>query len=166
MLPHQLVEAFKATLEETVLADLILHVVDASGPQERRRADMAAVDAVLEEIGAVDTPRLTVLNKADLLDEDERQDAVLRHPGAVLISAQTGEGLEELRDRIEAAFEETLRPVELLVPYEEGGRLSELHELAGQLEREERDDGVLVRARVPASELHRFADLSTNGIGG
>ena len=71
-LPHQLVEAFKATLEETVLADLILHVVDASAPEERRLADMQAVDEVLEEIGAGEKPRLLVLNKADLLDEEER----------------------------------------------------------------------------------------------
>ena len=63
----------------------------------------------------------------------------------------TGEGLEELRERIEAAFDETLREVELLVPYGEGGRLAELHEVAGDLERTERDDGVLVRARVPAA---------------
>jgi GTPase len=121
---------------------------------------------VLDEIGAGDAPRLLVLNKVDLLDADARRDAFLRHPDAMLISAETGEGLEELRDRIEAAFEETLRSVELLIPYAEGGRLSELHELAGELKREERDDGVLVRARVPASELHRFADLSTNGLPG
>ena len=69
-LPHQLVEAFKATLEETVLADLILHVVDAAAPEERLLADMRAVDEVLEEIGAGEKPRLLVLNKADLLDED------------------------------------------------------------------------------------------------
>jgi GTPase len=165
-LPHQLVEAFTATLEETVLADLIVLVVDASAPEDRRASGMAAVDAVLDEIGAGDAPRLLVLNKVDLLDADARRDAFLRHPDAMLISAETGEGLEELRDRIEAAFEETLRSVELLIPYAEGGRLSELHELAGELKREERDDGVLVRARVPASELHRFADLSTNGLPG
>jgi GTPase len=165
-LPHQLVEAFKATLEETVLTDLIVHVVDAAPPEQRRESGIAAVDAVLEEIGAGDAPRLLVLNKADLLSEEERRDAFLRHPDATLISAESGEGLEELRKRIDAAFEETLRSIELLIPYTEGGRLSELHELAGGLEREERDDGVLVHARVPASELHRFADLSTNGFPG
>src|SRR4029079_18599997 len=73
-LPHQLVEAFKATLEETVLADLILHVVDASAPEERRLAYMAAVDEVLEEIGAGDKPRLLVFNKVDLLSEEERRE--------------------------------------------------------------------------------------------
>jgi len=159
-LPHQLVEAFKATLEETVLADLVVHVVDAAESDERRDADIAAVDAVLEEIGGGEKPRLLVLNKADLLGAQERADVTLRHPEATLVSAESGEGIDVLRDRIEAAFEETLSEIELLVPYEEGARLSELHELAGDLERTERADGVLVHARVPAAELHRFADLA------
>ncbi len=137
-LPHQLVEAFKATLEETVLADLILHVVDSAASEERRIADMQAVDEVLEEIGAGDKPRLLVLNKSDLLDEDSRAEALLRHPEAVLVSALDGVGLEALRERIETAFEDTLAEVELLIPYAEGGRLHELHEIAGDLERTER----------------------------
>jgi GTPase len=160
-LPHQLVEAFKATLEETVLADLVLQVVDAAAAEERRLADLEAVDAVLDEIGAGEKPRLLVLNKADLLDEEERREALLRHPGAVLASALDGEGIGELRERVEAAFEDTLAEVELLVPYSEGARLSELHEVAGDLERTEREDGVLVRARVPVAEMHRFDDLRT-----
>jgi GTP-binding protein HflX len=160
-LPHQLVEAFKATLEETVLADLILQVVDAAAPEERRLADLAAVDTVLEEIGAGDKPRLLVLNKADLLEEDERGEALLRHPDGVLVSALAGEGIGKLRERVEKAFEDTLAEVELLVPYSEGARLHELHELAGDLSRTDREDGVLVRARVPRAELHRFDDLRT-----
>jgi GTP-binding protein HflX len=159
-LPHQLVEAFKATLEETVLADLILHVVDASAPEERRLADMQAVDDVLEEIGAGEKPRLLVFNKADLLSGEERGETGLDHPEAVLISAQEGEGLERLRERIEAAFDETLTEVELLIPYSQGGRLHELHEVAGELERTEREDGVLVHAKVPSAEMHRFSDLA------
>ncbi len=159
-LPHQLVEAFKATLEETVLADLILHVVDASATEERRLVDMQAVDEVLEEIGAGEKPRLLVFNKVDLLREEERRETELDHPEAVLISAQEGEGLEELRERIEAAFEETLTEVELLIPYSQGGRLHELHEVAGDLERTEREDGVLVHAKVPSAEMHRFRDLA------
>jgi GTP-binding protein HflX len=158
-LPHQLVEAFKATLEETVLADLILQVVDAAAPEERRIADLEAVDAVLAEIGAGDKPRLLVLNKADLLDEEGRSEVLLRHPEAALVSALTGEGIETLRDGVERAFEDTLAEVELLIPYSEGARLHELHEVAGDLVRTERGDGVLVRARVPVAELHRFDDL-------
>jgi len=164
-LPHQLVEAFKATLEETILADLVLHVIDASASEERRRLDMRAVDEVLEEIGAGEKPRLLVLNKADLLGEDERHEVGIEQRDAVLVSALTGEGLEELHGRIETAFEETLTEVELLIPYSEGGRLHELHELAGDLERTEREDGVLVHAKVPIAELHRFSDLRTNGAG-
>ncbi len=159
-LPHQLVEAFKATLEETVLADLILHIVDGAAPEERLRADMRAVDEVLEEIGAGEKPRLLVLNKADLLDEEERRDIILRHPDATLVSALDRGGLDQLRSRIEAAFEETLAEVELLVPYEQGARLHELHELAGTLQRTDREDGVLIQARLPVGELHRFDDLA------
>jgi GTPase len=159
-LPHQLVEAFKATLEETVLADLVLHVVDAAAPRERLEADMQAVDEVLEEIGAGEKQRLLVLNKADLLDGEERRDALLGHPDGVLVSAVDGDGLGPLRERIEAAFEETLEDVELLVPYAQGARLHELHEVAGRLERTDREDGVLVHARVPIAEMHRFADLA------
>jgi GTP-binding protein HflX len=159
-LPHQLVEAFKATLEETVLADLILHVVDASASEGRRLADMGAVDEVLEEIGAGEKPRLLVFNKADLLSAEERRESAIEHPEAVLVSALGGEGLEQLRGRIEEAFEETLTEVELLIPYSEGGRLHELHEVAGDLVRTERPDGVLVQAKVPSAELHRFSDLA------
>ncbi len=159
-LPHQLVEAFKATLEETVLADLIVHVVDASAPEERRLVDIGAVDEVLEEIGAGQKPRLLVLNKADLLGEQERHEVQLSHRGAVLVSAIDGEGLDELRERVERAFEETLAEVELLIPYAEGGRLHELHEVAGDLQRTEREDGVLVHAKLPVAELHRFDDLA------
>lgn len=158
-LPHQLVEAFKATLEETVLADLVLHVIDAAAPEERLLADIQAVNEVLEEIGADGTPRLLVLNKADLLDEDEREEVRQRHPDGILVSALAGEGLGELKQRIEAAFKDTLAEVELLIPYAEGSRLHELHEVAGDLDREDRPDGVLVRANVPVAELYRFGDL-------
>jgi len=162
-LPHQLVEAFKATLEETALADLIVHVVDASEPELERRETMAAVEVVLEEIGAGDRPRLLALNKADLLDPEALHELRITNPGAVAISSTTGEGLDELRDAIEATFAQTLREVELLVPYADGGRLAELHQVAGELEREDRADGVLVHARVPASLVHRFAEFAVNG---
>jgi GTP-binding protein HflX len=159
-LPHQLVEAFKATLEETTLADLILHVVDASEPEERRMLDMHAVDEVLEEIGAGEKPRLLVLNKADLLTDDERHEVELAHQDAVLVSAISGDGLDDLREGIERAFAETLTEVELLIPYSQGGRLHELHEVAGELERTDGPDGVRVHARVPSAEMHRFNDLA------
>jgi GTPase len=166
-LPHQLVEAFKATLEETRLADLLLHVVDGSEPEESRRESIAAVDSVLEEIGAGEQPRLLVFNKLDLLDAEQRRELLVGEREAIGVSAATGEGIDELRQRIERAFEETLSEVELLLPYEEGGRLSELYELAGTVERTEGPDGVRVSARIPTALAHRFADfaVSSNGSG-
>ena len=165
-LPHQLVEAFKATLEETVLADLILHVVDGSEPEEDRADSIAAADATLEEIGAGGTARMLVMNKIDLVDDEERRELSLRHPDAVLVSAETGQGLDELRAKIAASVAQGLTEVELLVPFAAGERLSQLHEVAGDLEREDREDGVFVRARLPAAFADRFSDLAVNGRGG
>ena len=156
-LPHQLVDAFGATLEETRRADLLLHVVDASVPEEELLAMTAAVDDVLLEIGADEAPRVLVLAKADQIDEQRRVELAHRHPGAVLVSAQTGEGVPELIERIECEFAQTLTDVELLVPYGEGSRLAELHELAGDLEREDTPDGVLVHVRLPADVAARYA---------
>jgi GTPase len=155
-LPHQLVDAFAATLEETRLADLILHVVDASAPEDELVAMTRAVEDVLEDIHAGATPRVLVLNKADLLDDERRRELAFRHPDAVLVSAVTGEGLDALGERIAAEFERTLRPVELLVPFSEGGTLSELHDVAGDLERRDTDAGVRVSARLPAVVAERF----------
>jgi GTPase len=162
-LPHQLVEAFAATLEETTLADLIVHVVDGSESPEDRSDSIAAADEVLEEIDAGSTPRLLVMNKVDLLDDEERRELALRHPDAVLVSAETGEGLDALRSRTSEQIAHALTEVELLVPFAAGERLSELHEVAGDLEREDREDGVHVRARLPAALADRFSDLAVNG---
>jgi len=155
-LPHQLVEAFGATLEETRLADLILHVVDASAPEEELESMTRAVDDVLLEIGADSVPRLLVLAKADRVSPERRDELEFRHPQAVLVSAVTGEGLDALVARIEEEFVSTLREVELLIPYEEGGRLAELHELAGDLQRTNTPEGVRVLARLPAGMVARY----------
>jgi GTPase len=156
-LPHQLVDAFGATLEETIRADLLLHVLDASAPEEEGEAMRRAVEEVLEEIGADSNPRVLVLNKVDLLDEPARQELRLRHPDAVLVSGESGEGLEGLVERIERELRHTLCPVELLVPYANGSSLAELHELAGDLARLDTPEGVRVRALVPARTAARFA---------
>jgi GTPase len=156
-LPHQLVEAFGATLEETRLSDLILHVVDAHQDEDEMTEMLKAVDEVLEEIGAFDRPRVLVLNKADLLDAERREELFFAHPDAVLVSAVTGEGMEALTERIEHEFERLMRTVDLLFPYAEGGRLNELHDVAGELEREDTADGVLVRVKLPASVAERYA---------
>ena len=155
-LPHQLVDAFGATLQEALEADLLLHVADASAPEEELAEMLEAVEDVLAEIGAGERPRLFALNKVDLLDEERRRELSFRFPQAVQVSAETGEGLDDLREAIEARFLASLRPMDLLVPYEEGGRLSELHDLAGEMEREDTAEGVRVRARVPISAASRF----------
>ena len=162
-LPHQLVDAFGATLKETRDADLIIHVADASAPESELLEMVSAVEDVLEEIGAGDVTRLLALNKADLLDAERRRELGFRHPDGVLVSGTTGEGLDILGERVQEAFARTLRAVELLVPYDQGSRLAELHELADGLEREETAEGVRVTARVPASVAARYARFSVNG---
>ncbi|HXP28634.1 MAG TPA: GTPase HflX, partial [Solirubrobacteraceae bacterium] len=162
-LPHQVVDAFTATLEETRRADVLAHVLDASAPEEHAEEMRHAVEQTLEEIGAGDRPRLLVLNKVDLLDADEREELRLRHPDAVLVSGVTGEGLEELGERILHELQHTLRTVELLVPYADGGSLAELHEIAGEVSREDTPDGVRVRALVPARLAQRFERFAVNG---
>jgi GTPase len=160
-LPHQLVDAFGATLEETRRADLLVHVLDASAPEEERDEMQRAVEQVLDEIGATSAPRLLVLNKIDALDEEERQALAFHHPDGIPVSALTGEGLDELGERLEAEFARSLRRVELLVPYQDGGRLAELHQLDGELEREDTPQGVRVTARLPiavAARFDRFAE--------
>ncbi|MCA1683455.1 MAG: GTPase HflX, partial [Actinobacteria bacterium] len=164
-LPHQLVDAFGATLEETRRADLIVHVVDASAPEEELTEMLAAVEEVLEEIAAGAVPRVLVLNKADVIDDERRRELRFRHPEALLVSAVTGEGLDALGQHIEEEFARTLRPVDLLVPYHEGGRLAELHDIAGELEREDTAEGVRVSARVPATVAARFERFARHGRG-
>jgi GTP-binding protein HflX len=157
-LPHQLVEGFAATLEETLVADLVLHVVDGSAAEDKLEEMTRAVDAVLAEIGAGALPVEIVVNKIDAVDRLHRRRLANRFPGALLVSALTGEGLDELRARIASRFADRYEPVDLLVPYEDGGKLAELYALGAPIvERVDRPEGVLVRARLPQRELRRFA---------
>jgi GTP-binding protein HflX len=157
-LPHQLVEGFASTLEETLVADLVLHVVDASVDEERVDDMVRAVGDVLNEIGAGEIPVEIVLNKIDRLDPLGRRRLSNRFPGAPQVSARTGEGLEELKAFVADRFGDRWERVRLLVPYDEGGRLSELYALGAPIEqREDTSEGVLVVARLPRRELHRFA---------
>jgi GTPase len=157
-LPHQLVEGFAATLEETLVADLVLHVVDASVAEERLVEMIDAVTSVLHEIGADDLPTELVLNKIDAVDEERRRKLGNRYPGAVQVSALTGEGMDELRARIAERFSDLFEPVRLLLPYQDGGKLNELYALGAPIEqREDTSEGVLVVARLPRREINRFA---------
>jgi len=156
-LPHQLIDAFGATLEETRRAELLVHVIDASAPEDEMEAMRRSVEETLREIGVDERPRVLVLNKVDLLVGDAREELCTHHPDAVLVSGETGYGLDELGERIERELAHTLRPLDLLVPYADGGSLAELHDVAGEVSREDTAEGVRVRALVPARLAERFA---------
>ena len=157
-LPTQLVEGFAATLEETLVSDLVLHLLDASEPDDRLDEQIAAVDAVLHEIGADELPVEIVINKIDAIDPLRRRRLSNRFPDAVQVSALSGDGLDALRARIADRFADRFEPVRLLLPYDEGGKLAELYALGAPIEaREDHEDGVLVRARLPQREVRRFA---------
>ena len=157
-LPTELVEGFAATLEETLVADLVLHVVDASVSDEVLDEQAAAVATVLHDIGADDLPLEIVVNKIDAVDSLRRRRLANRLPDAVQVSALTGAGLDDLRARIAERFADRFESVRLFLPYEEGGKLAELYALGAPIdEREDQADGVFVRARLPRRELRRFA---------
>ena len=157
-LPTQLVEGFAATLEETLVADLVLHVADASADEERLHEMIEAVRTTLHDIGAHELPTELVLNKVDAVDSLTRRRLSNRYPDALQVSALAGEGLDDLRERIHERFAERWETVRLLLPYEDGGKLAELYALGAPIdERTDGPDGVLVRARLPRKELRRFA---------
>jgi GTP-binding protein HflX len=159
-LPTQLVEGFASTLEETLVADLILHVIDASASDDEQERQRGAVDDVLAEIGASEVPLDVVLNKIDQVDPLGRRRLANRFPGAPQVSALTGEGLEDLRLELAQRFDERWERVRMLVPYDEGARLSELYALGTPIEeREDTADGVLLIARLPRRDLPRFASF-------
>ena len=125
-LPHELIEAFRSTLEEVAGADLVLHIVDAAHPDPV--GQVAAVRAVLADIpGALDVPELIVLNKIDLTDAVTRAALRTRLPGSIEISARTGEGIEVLRARIDAMLPRPSVPVDVVVPYSRGDLVSRVH---------------------------------------
>jgi GTP-binding protein HflX len=157
-LPHELVEGFAATLEETLEADLVLHVVDGSLPDDELDETTKAVDDVLAEIGADRLPVELVLNKVDAVDPLGRRRLANRFPGALQLSAETGEGLDELKGRIAERFAERFELVRMIVPYEDGAKLAELYALGPPIdERVDGPDGVFIRARLPRREVQRFA---------
>ncbi len=157
-LPTQLVEGFASTLEETLVADLVLHVVDASLPDDRQAETIAAVDGVLAEIGADDLPLELVLNKVDRLGSLARRRLANRFPQALQVSAVTGEGLDELRSHIAERFADRFEDVRLFVPHSEGRALSALYALGAPIdERTDTEDGVHIRAHLPHREVRRFA---------
>jgi len=157
-LPHQLVEAFRSTLEEVGDADVIVHVVDGAHPDPA--GQLQTVRDVMGDVGARDVPELVVFNKADLLGEDER--LVLRGlvPGAHFVSSRTGEGIAELRAAIDAALPKPAVEIRALVPYDRGDLVSAVHETGLLLSAEHEADGTVLHAHVSerlAAELAPFA---------
>ena len=149
-LPHGLVEAFKATLEEVLVADFLIHVVDITSPHfEKHRATTLSV---LAELGAGDRPVVDVFNKVDLADLLEKRAAKHSVPDALLVSARTGEGIGALEERCREMIAHGLGTVRLLVPHDRYDIVAKLHALGHVQTQEHRDDGVLVTGRFPPSQ--------------
>ncbi len=148
-LPHQLVEAFRSTLDEVRDADLILHVVDGSddAPDEQ----IAAVREVLNDIDAGHVPELIVINKADIADPETVANLLRRYPHSVVVSAMTGLGFDELLDTIERELPSLLQDVDIVVPYSRGDLVSRAHRQGEVLKTEHDEAGTHLQARVPES---------------
>jgi GTP-binding protein HflX len=157
-LPHQLVEAFRSTLEEVADSDVILHVVDASHPDPG--SQLATVRDVIGELGAREIPEVVAFNKADLADDDQRLLLRSLAPDAIFVSARTGEGIEELRAAIAEIVPRPSVRVDLLVPYERGEVISSLHDRGTILSTSYEEMGTRVSALVTeeqAPALQAFA---------
>ncbi len=156
-LPHTLVEAFKATLEEVAQADLLLHVVDVSHPQAEEQ--IASVNVVLEEIGAAGKPTLMVLNKMDQLNgsRDMVGRFLERYPGAVTISAATGEGVTALMAELSSQLRPIREFLELSIPHEAAGVIARLHEVGQVIERDYSGSMARFKARIPPHSHEEFA---------
>lgn len=146
-LPHQLVEAFRSSLEEVKGADLILHVVD--GSDEAPEEQIAAVREVLNDLDVGAIPELIVINKADVADDDAIARLLRREPHAVVVSARTGQGFDELMLAIEQDLPQLMQEVDLVVPYSRGDLVSRVHELGDVIDLDHIAEGTHVHARVP-----------------
>ena len=157
-LPHQLVDAFRSTLEEVADADVILHVVDGSDADPR--AQLAAVREVLTEIGARQVPELVVINKADAADPIDIEGLRLAEPKSVVVSAVTGEGIDKLLAELDEMLPRRQREITVTLPYDRGDLVSRAHREGEVLEVRHGADGTELTARVPlglAAELDPFA---------
>jgi GTPase len=148
-LPHELIEAFKSTLEEVAGADLLLHVVDSSDADPERQVE--AVRTVLTEIGAAEVPELLVFNKIDVADAVVVQRLRTVHPGSVALSALTGEGLGELQRAIIDGLRARTVELHVLVPYDRGDVVAALHRDGEVLKEEHKDTGTEIVVRIPAA---------------
>ena len=156
-LPHQLVQAFRSTLDEVAQADLLLHVVDASAADPRAQED--AVRTVLREIGADDVPELIVFNKSDIADPDDARRLLQSHPGSVLLSAETGEGIDRLLDVVGERLRELTHVVALVVPYDRGDVVAAVHRAGEVVSESHDDDATRLWARIRPEDLGRFREF-------
>lgn len=157
-LPHQLIEAFRSTLEEVKDADLIVHVVD--GSDEDPSGQISAVREVLNEIGANDVPELIVINKSDIADVHNMTVLLRNEPGAVIVSAHTGVGIPELMATIEERLPHPYVPVDLTIPFTRGDLISRVHRQGEVISVEHNENGTHLVARAPvdlAAELEKAA---------
>ena len=163
-LPHELIEAFRSTLEEVAGADLVLHVVDAAHPDPL--SQVAAVRTVLSEIpGALDVPELIVLNKTDLADAVTLAALRTRLPEAVTVSARTGKGIEELRDRVEQMLPRPQVSIDVVVPYSRGDLVSRVH-AEGEIDTVDYvETGTRIVARVGAALAAEIEDAAGASVG-
>jgi GTP-binding protein HflX len=150
-LPHELVAAFRATLEELREADVLLHVVDASHPQLDEQ--MAAVDALLRELEVAERPRLVVLNKIDRLDDPDSAAGLVRMQDGVAVSARTGEGLADLLDAIHTRLARVARPVTLRIPHGAGAVLASCYARGRVLARSDEPQHVQLEVELPVEAL-------------
>ena len=156
-LPHQLVEAFRSTLEDVKDSDLLVHLVDASDPDPD--GQIAAVREVLFEIGATSIPELLVLNKIDVADSASLARLKTLHPDAVAVSARTGENVDELLEVIAERLKARMTLLRLEVPYERGDVVAAAHRI-GEVEVEKHDDtGTILEVRVPNPDVERFSEF-------
>jgi GTP-binding protein HflX len=165
-LPHDLVDAFRATLEEVVRADLLLEVVDAADPDFI--GQQAAVQTVLDELGAGDKPRVTVFNKIDLLDADLRAAPAPASEQVAFVSALTGEGLDGLRQRMADALRAQMVTVDEVLPYERG-ELAARARAAGDVDQAFTAGGIRLSGHLPAAmaaEVRNAAPRRRAGSGG
>ncbi len=163
-LPHQLVEAFRSTLEEVAQADLVVHVVDGSHPDPE--GQIAAVREVFAEIGADRVPELIVINKSDAADPLVVARLLAREPHAVVVSARTGAGVDDVVAAIEADLPRPVVEIDALVPYSRGDLVNKVHEHGELLSIEHLADGSHLKARVNpglAGELAEFATVTLSG---
>jgi GTP-binding protein HflX len=156
-LPHDLVEAFRSTLEEVTLAALVVHVADAASREVEEQ--VRAVRGVLADIGAGDIPEVLALNKADLLSGEEAARVASRFPDAVLISAATGRGVETLAERIAVALPSPPIEVTVLVPYGREEVVAGVYRAGEVLDSEETEVGTRLHARIQERELARVQEF-------